>query len=705
MKVDLLKHNQEAYEKVKDILQTNNKTCVIQPTGSGKSHLILKLIEDYSEQERDIIVIEPQKYIFEQLQKKIEKYGLSSSNVKFLTYSALGKLDNGRIRQYNSPNMVIVDEMHRVGAPVWGSGLQKMFDAFPDDCKYVGFSATPIRFLDGKRNIAEELFDGCIASEIGLADAILNRILPLPRYIAGLYSYSNEVSAINKKIMQSCNSEEEKKKLLEEVKMLKNSLDKSRGISDIFKKYIECDKGKFIAFCHNINHLKQMKPCLVKWFSEAEIDVNLYEVYCKNPEKDKQFTAFMEDNGFSVCLSVGMLSEGLHGIDGVILLRDTISPNLYYQQIGRCFSVDMKSVPIIFDLVANCESIMDCSLKNDLLKAIEKRDNEGKKKDNEVNNDKETEGKSDNKKIIKDDIEKFFLFDHVVDSVRAFREIENRLKDSWDLYVRALTEFRERNGSCLVPYKYVHIFKDGATLRLGIWVVDIRRRKKEKNRYLSPEKIRQLDKLGFVWNVDKESLFDKFFRYTLLYKEKYGHVNIKKNDKIDGYDISSAYGNLFEVYKKGKLTKEQINKLKDIGIDITLGRRKRQYQNKMNLARQAVNEGVIITKNNKKFKGCNLHCFYIENKNKFTEEELEIMKRLMPNINKRTKKVTIINIKNGDVHSYTSITEAAKSLYNDFHMTKNEKSGKYIIGDRLSGRIKNPIYNDQFRFEYVNSVE
>lgn len=68
--VDLLRHNQEAYEKVKEILQTNNKTCIIQPTGSGKSYLILKLIEDYAEQGKDIIVIEPQKYIFEQITKK-----------------------------------------------------------------------------------------------------------------------------------------------------------------------------------------------------------------------------------------------------------------------------------------------------------------------------------------------------------------------------------------------------------------------------------------------------------------------------------------------------------------------------------------------------------------------------------------------------------------------------------------------------------
>lgn len=277
--VNLYKHNLETYEKLKEILKTNNKTCVIQPTGSGKSYLILKLIEDYESFWRDIIIIEPQKYIFDQLQKKMKEYGLSSEKVKFVTYSALGKLDEEKVNQFSSPNLVLIDEMHRAGAPIWGSGLQKMFDVFPNDCKYIGFSATPIRFLDGKRNMAEELFDGCIANEIGLADAILSRILPLPRYIAGLYTYDNEVNAITRKIENSRNTDVEKEKLLEEVALMKKNLDKSKGISSIFKKYINQDKGKYIAFCRNINHLKQMKPCLEKWFFEAGISVNLYEVH------------------------------------------------------------------------------------------------------------------------------------------------------------------------------------------------------------------------------------------------------------------------------------------------------------------------------------------------------------------------------------------------------------------------------------------
>ncbi len=71
MKVDLLEHNREAYKKIVKIFESSNKTCVVQPTGSGKTYIILKLIEDYMEQDGDIIVIEPQRYIFNQLIEKV----------------------------------------------------------------------------------------------------------------------------------------------------------------------------------------------------------------------------------------------------------------------------------------------------------------------------------------------------------------------------------------------------------------------------------------------------------------------------------------------------------------------------------------------------------------------------------------------------------------------------------------------------------
>ena len=520
MGVDLLEHNQEAYEKVKEIFKTNNKTCIVQPTGSGKSYLILKLIEDYATFGRDIIIIEPQKYIFEQLQKKIDKYGLPKDNIKFLTYSALGKLDNEKIQQFNSPNMVIVDEMHSTGAPTWGNGLKMIFNAFSSDCKYIGFSATPIRFLDNQRNMAEELFGGCIANELGLADAILRRILPLPRYIAGLYNYSNEVNVINTKICHCYNSEQEKKKLLEEVAVMKRNLDKGKGISSIFKKYIDQNKGKFVAFFKNIDHLQHMKPCLEQWFSEAGILCNFYEVHCKNPEKDKQFNGFMDDDKLAVCVSVGMLSEGIHGIDGVILLRDLMSPNLYYQQLGRVFSADMDTVPIIFDLVANCESIMDCNLKNDLLNAIQRSDKDNK-------NENSTE-------ITKEDIENFFVFDQVVDAISVFKSIEKRLVDRWEYGLKCFDKYvREHNGDVLVPLKY----RDEDGFLLGNWVSQ--NRSDFKSEKLSVDKIDELNRKGFVWDVLQYN-FDNNMKALEQYKEREGDCLVPGNhvEVVNGINVN-----------------------------------------------------------------------------------------------------------------------------------------------------------------------
>ncbi len=688
--VDLLEHNKIAYEKIVEAFKTTNKTCIVQPTGSGKSYLILKLIEDYIVQKRDIIIVEPQKYIFKQLKEKMNKYKLSSNNVKFITYSALGKIDNTKIQEFNSPKLVIIDEMHRAGAPKWRTGLQTMFNSFPDDCKYIGMSATPIRYLDGQRDMSKELFDGCVANEIELADAILNRILPLPRYIAGLYSYDSEFNAINKKILQSCNTEEEKRELLEEVKILKNNLDKSSGISDIFKKYIEGDKGKYIAFCRNISHLKSMKPCLEKWFLDAGLNINLYEVHCKNPEKDKQFQSFMNDDGMSVCLSVGMLSEGVHGINGVILLRDTTSPNLYLQEIGRCFSVDMGSVPIIFDLVANCQSIMNCSLKSELLQAIDKRDNDSDKK--EVTN-------IDNKKqITRKDIEKFFIFDQVIDSIHAFRDIEGKLKDSWSLWIKTLKQYKAREGDCLVPTNHIEILEDGNKLCLGNWVQCVRQSKKGKGNYLlTPERIAQLNNLGFVWSV--ESGFEKFYRHVLLYKNKYGHVDIKRNDEIDNYRIGKIYSIVIQDYKKGKLTKEQVQRLKNVGVDIIERINKNSFQYKLNLAKQALQEGIVINNQNKNYKGVNIYDWKITNKNKFTYEQKIMLEQLIPNRDIK-RKVAIINIENNKKITYPSITEAGKALYN-LHITDDSKKGKQVIVARLTKQTKNPIFKG-YRFEYVD---
>lgn len=48
-----------------------------------------------------------------------------------------------------------------------------------------------------------------------------------------------------------------------------------------------------------------------------------------------------------------MLNEGIHvdDVDGVILLRPTVSPIIYKQQIGRALAAGKEKNAVIFDIV------------------------------------------------------------------------------------------------------------------------------------------------------------------------------------------------------------------------------------------------------------------------------------------------------------------------------------------------------------------
>lgn len=317
------------------------------------------------------------------------------------------------------PDYILLDEMHRALAKEWSKGIMRLLEVYPD-AKVLGLSATPIRYLDSCRNVVDELFGGNLACDMSLSQAILDGILPMARYVCGVYSFQKDAESLNKKIEKSTNSDEKKKELLKELKVLKENLDKGNGVSNIFRKYIVTGSEKFVVFLKDTTHLSKMKPVIEKWFLDAGFNVRLYEVHCKNADKDKEFLAFQEDKEKGIvkaCLSVNMVAEGIHGdIDGVIMLRETISPNLYFQMIGRAFSCGKKTIPLIFDLVANSQFISDAvdNFPNELRREIEKRKKECEKegKDYEVGFD----------------VDEFIVMDEFMDVVSGFKGIEGRLQ-------------------------------------------------------------------------------------------------------------------------------------------------------------------------------------------------------------------------------------------------------------------------------------
>lgn len=182
------------------MLNTNGKAAIIHPTGTGKSFIGFKLCEDYPQ--KSICWLSPSDYIFKTQLENLNKAsgGYEPQNVNFFTYAKLMNMDEKEISEIK-PDYIILDEFHRCGAEMWGHGVQRLLSTY-STVPVLGLIATNIRYLDNRRDMADELFDGNIASEMSLGEAIVRGILN-PQYVLSVFSYQNSLEKYQKRISKA----------------------------------------------------------------------------------------------------------------------------------------------------------------------------------------------------------------------------------------------------------------------------------------------------------------------------------------------------------------------------------------------------------------------------------------------------------------------------------------------------------------------
>ena len=116
-----------------------------------------------------------------------------------------------------------------------------------------------------------------------------------------------------------------------------------------------------------------------------------------------------------------------------------------------------------------------------------------------IEKEKESDPDFDNSGF--EDIDTFFVVEQILEVYEMFAQIEGWLQNDWNLYIRTLKQYKEREGNCLVPLRHIEDIEN-MKIKLGQWVQCIRLRKKGKNNYLLTEDmIQELDDMGFVWDV------------------------------------------------------------------------------------------------------------------------------------------------------------------------------------------------------------
>ena len=550
MAINLYSHNQEAYNAALTMLSSTSKAAIIHPTGTGKSFIAFKLCEDYPD--KTICWLSPSEYIFktqlENLKNSSNNY--IPENIKFYTYAKLMNLGEQELLQI-APDYIILDEFHRCGAEMWGQGVSTLLLMYPL-APVLGLSATAIRYLDNQRDMADELFDGNVASEITLGEAIVKGILNPPKYVLSVFSYQKDLEKYEKRVRTT------KSKIVRDsaekyLEALRRALEKAEGLNVVFEKHITEKNGKYIVFCANYEHLREMIEMVPEWFSGIDKKPHIYSAYSNDPETSQAFADFKADksNHLKLLFCIDMLNEGVHvdDINGVILLRPTVSPIIYKQQIGRALSANKKKNAIIFDIVLNIENLYSIGAIEDEMQVATAYYRSFGLEDEIVN-------------------EHFTVIDEVRECTTLFEKLNDTLTTSWPLMYKHAQEFYEKNGHLDISSRYRT--EDGYSL--GQWIFVQRSiRSGQVEGKLTKEQIAKLDAIGMVWETVLDQSWNRYYEAAKKYYKKNGNLDVEtKYVTEDNIALGKWLSRLRIQEKAGVrsrfLTEERKEMLNDLGM-------------------------------------------------------------------------------------------------------------------------------------------
>lgn len=550
MAIKLFEHNQQAYKAAVAMLAETGKAAIVHPTGTGKSFIGFKLCEENPD--KMILWLSPSENIFKTQLENLSAVsgGWTPDNITYITFARLTFMTDAEIEAL-AVDEIVIDEFHRVGAEVWGQSVNRVLSAFPN-VPVLGLSATAIRYLDNQRDMAEELFDGNIASEMTLGEAIVRGILNPPKYILSIYSYSKDLEKYEKRI-RSAKSKAVRDEASAYLEALRRALENAEGLDVIFDKHMTNRHGKYIIFTPNYESMQEYMELADEWFGKIDKDAHIYSVYSDDSSASKSFCDFKEDNSDHLRLlyCIDALNEGVHveDISGVILLRPTVSPVIYKQQIGRALSASKSCEPIIFDIVNNIENLYSIdSVKEEMRNAIVYYRSHG-----------------DSNFVVNDTFE---IIDKLAKCKDLFDKLEESLTATWDVMYAAAEKYYRTMGSLEPPQRF--ITEEGYAL--GAWLGTQRRVRSGKiSGILTDEQIEKLDRIGMRWDSVKDIAWNKYYSAALDYYNTHHSLNVNSRFVTEDGVRLGAWISQLRVYRKNGLkssylTSERIVMLDKLGM-------------------------------------------------------------------------------------------------------------------------------------------
>ena len=581
----LYNHNIESYEKIVKAFEKENIVGIVHATGTGKSYNALQLALD--NKDKKIIYITPSNGIIEHLKKIINDnpnldLKKDFSNLEFRTYQSLINLSKEELS--NLPcELLILDEFHHLGAPVWGSRVNTLIETHKD-IKVLGMTAYTIRDRNTpyERDMANpdtnELFSNKIVSRYDLCDAMIEGLLPKPIYKTAYTNLLEIEEHLEWKISKLSQENTEYKEYTLILRNIKRRINDAPSIPNILKKTLK-PNGKYIYFCppfseEGTNDIETIKSQTLEYLKEFidEKDIEVYtttsdmeELGTKNREafyNDKDLNGQDTKNKLRIMFAINQYNEGVHApnIDGVIMGRGTTSDIVYFEQLGRALSVRGNTLemynkyetytkeelinlcrqkdipvkentskeeliekliaPVVIDLTNNYEYIKE--LENNLKDRV---------KEIQRHNSASTERKI---KLLDT------FFDIEIENEDIFemlKRLNERLTMTWEDYYDLAKAYYEHHGNLEVQVRFKtnngYEYDENGKINLGQWIFIQRQRVLPES-----ERGQKLLQIGMRFQNIKSTLsWEEMYEYAKKYYEHYGNLEVQAKFKTNnGYE-------------------------------------------------------------------------------------------------------------------------------------------------------------------------
>ena len=589
--LNLYPHNWKTYQLVKEKFETGEKIVgIVHATGTGKSYIALNLALD--NQDKKIIYVVPSLAILEHLQEIIDEnknvHATDFSHVDFRTYQSFINMSDEEIKQLEC-DFLIVDELHHLNGPVWGSRILRIIETHPK-MRVFGTTAYTVvnRGTSYERDMVldggEEIFSNSVVNRYDICDAMIDGVLPSVIYKGAYINLESDLEDVLKNLDSASLTLGEYRKYQLLLKNLKRRIHGSPTVADLLKKNLK-PNGKYYYFCpthsqKKVNDIETIKAQILGYLKGKykEEDIVFYTTTSEMGKLGKKNRdAFYHDktldgvdcsNKLRIMFAINQYNEGVHApnVDGVIEGRMTNSDIVFFEHIGRCLSVKgdttkrykelekftteelMKMcqdreipvrnnssrealirkllAPVIIDLTGNYRLIK--KLEDNLknrLKELPKRKNG-----------------SYQRGLILD-----ASFDIEVENIDIFNtlmEVKNRLKSSWERMYEYAKIYYEHHGDLEVPQKFKtnngFIYHENGQIPLGTWIANQR-----TNTSPESERGKLLLKIGMRFENKRNTLsWEEMYEYAKTYYEHHGDLEVPYKFKTD---------NGFEYCKDGQI--------------------------------------------------------------------------------------------------------------------------------------------------------